>query len=823
MTFPGSFVGPVVRRLLSTPLFTIVAIVTLAVGIGANAAMFSIINGVLLKPLPFADPDRLVGVWHTAPGLNFPLLNQAPSFHYTYEELGQTFERIGMWDRTSVSVTGLERPERVVALLVTEGTLPALGVEPALGRLFTREDDSPAGPERVLLTDAYWRRRFGGDPSVLGRGLTIDGQPREIIGVLPADFRFLGFSPELVVPFRFDRSKLFVGNFSYQGLARLKPGATIEQANADVGRLMTIVPDRFPMPPGFTLEMFKDARLGPNVRPLARDLTGDNIDRVLWLLLATVGVVLIIACANVANLFLVRAEVRQRELAVRAALGASRGRLTRELLTESILLSLAGGAVGLVLASGAIRGLIALAPQSLPRLDEIAIDPIVIGFTLLLSIAAGVLFGAIPVLKYTRPRIVEALVEGGRSVSDGRSRHAVRNALVVSQIALALILLVASGLMIRTFVAMQRVPPGFVRPEEVLTMRLSIPDGLIKSAEQTALAHEQIVRKLEQIPGVTSVGLTTSVPMDGSNSNDPIFVEDFSTPEGQIPTLRRFKWVSENYFSTIGSPVLAGRAITWSDIHSFRPVCVVSENFARQYWKTPADAIGKRIRQTPKNPWREIVGVVGDERDDGVNRAAPVVVYWPMMMKEFWFDEIFIMRSMVYAVRSERLGAPTFLEDIQKAVWSLQPDVPLATVRPLTAVVQSSMAQTSFALIMLALAGGVALVLGLVGIYGVIAYIAAQRTREIGIRMALGAQRTDVVGLFLRHGLVLSGIGIALGVLGAGGATRLMSTLLFGVEPLDLATFATVSAALGAIALLATYLPARRASRVDPVHALRGE
>ena len=809
------------RRLLRTPLFSIVAVVTLGVGIGANAALFSVVYGVLLKPLPYHDPGKLVGLWHRAPGVGNRPMPMGPAFYFTYRDENRVFEDIGLYNDGAASVTGVGDPERLDIMSVTDGTLRILRVTPAAGRLFSRQDDTPGSPQTVILSFAYWQRKFGGDPAVVGRSLTIDGVSREVIGVLPQSLKFLQSNPALYLPMRFNRAEVYVGNFSYQGLARLKPGATREQANTDVARMIPMVLDGYPLPPGFTKEMIAKVRFGPDVTPLSQDVIG-NVGRLLWVLLAMVAIVLLIACANVANLFLVRAEGRQRELAIRSALGAGPGRIARELLGESLTLGLAGGVVGLALAWGAVRLLRAVAPAGLPRLDEIAIDPVVLLFTLGISALAGLVFGLIPVAKFAVPRLA-ALKDGGRSASDGREHHRVRNVLVVAEIALALVLLISSGLMARTFVALRNVNPGYTNPEKVLTFRISVPPGMVPGDEQAARMHGQVAERLQSIPGVEAVGLSSSVTMDGNSSHDPLLFEDFPQAAGQMPLMRRHKWIGPGYFAGMGNRIVAGRDLTWADIYNRTPVALISENLAREYYKSPGDAIGRRVKPSPPDPWREIVGVVGDEHDSGVAVAPPPIVYWPFLLKDFWTQQSVIRRSQSYVVRSARLSSAGFLGEVQRAVWSVNPDLPLADISTLNQLRARSMAQTSFMLVMLGIAAVVALLLGVVGMYGVIAYIAAQRTREVGIRMALGAQRGDVSRLFIRHGLVLTTAGVAAGLGLAFGLTRLLSAQLFGVKAADLPTYAAVSLGLAAIALLATYLPARRASRVDPIVALRTE
>ena len=810
------------RRLFKSPAFSLTALITIGAAIGANALIFSVVNGVILKPLPFADPDRLVGVWHTAPGLGFQgPINQGPTTYFTYRD-NKVFDDIGMWDNTAVTVTGRGEPERVDALLVTDGTLPIVGIRPALGRTFTPEDDAPGSADTAIVSHEYWRRALGGDAAAIGQSLVVDGRPRQVIGVLPEGFRFLRYNPAVILPLRFNRQEVFVGNFSYQAVARLKPGQTIDEANANIARLIPNIVNNWPLPPGFSRQMFEDVKLGPLTRPLIEDVVGD-IGQMLWILLGTVGIVLLVACANVANLFLVRAEGRQQELAIRTALGAKRSQVIRELMSEAFTISLAGGLLGLALAYAGIQLLLALNPAQLPRLEEITIDPLVMAFTLAISLAAGLLFGLIPIVKYANPNLGNALKEGGRGSSDGRERHRARNTLVVAQVALAMVLLVASGLMIRTFAAMRDISPGFTNPGEILTFRVSIPTAIANEPPAAVSMHEQIVRRIEALPGITSVGITTSVTMDGNDNNDPIFREDKPTPEGQMAPLRRFKWTAANYFTTMGRTLIAGRDITWADVHGAAPVAIITEGLAREFYGEPAAAIGQRIRNTPTAPWREIVGVVGNEHDDGVTKGPTTVVYWPMMMRDFWQPGLMAQRNMAYVIRTPRLQDQGLFREVQHAVWSVNPNLPLANVRTVQEIYDESMAETSFTLVILGIAAGVTLLLGLVGIYGVIAYIVSQRKREVGIRIALGANGGEVQRMFVTRGLMLTGIGLVVGLAAAAALMRLMSSLLFGVNPFDPVTYAAVVAGLALVALLATWLPARSATKIDPMLALRSE
>jgi predicted permease len=812
----------VLRRLGRTPQFTVIAVLTLAVGIGANTAIFSVIEGVLLKPLPYPHANRLVDVGHNALGFHMTHGPMAPGPYFIYRDQSRTFDDIGMYQDDSVNVTGRGAPERVGALDVTDGVLPILGIRPMLGRWFTRADDQPHSPDTVILTYGYWRSKFGANGSVIGNTIDIDGKPREIIGVMPQRFRFLDRTKlAVVLPMQLDRAKTYLGNFSYGGIARLKPGVTLAEANADEARMIPIALRSFPPPPGFSLKLFEQAHLGPDVRPLKQQVVG-NVSEILWVLMGGIGLVLLIACANVANLLLVRVEGRRQELAIRAALGASPGRIAGDLLLESFVLSLLGGILGLAFAYGGLRVLIALAPSGLPRLNEITLGGPVLLFTLGVVVIATLLFGSIPVLKYGGVRIGTGLREGGRSASESRERHRARNALVIIQVALALILLIGSGLMIRTFLAVTRVQPGFTDPAELQTFRVYIPDTEVKAPEQVARMEQEILQKIEALPGVSSAAFGRGVPMDGNGWTDPVFVKNRSTP-GRLPPLRRFVFASPGYFRTIGTPFIAGRDLTWNDIFNKRPVAVISENLARQYWHNPADALGQQIRVSTKDDWRQIVGVVSNVYDDGTSQKAPATVYWPVLVPHFESGFFTVVRNPAFAIRTPRAGSQSFMSDVRRAVWSVDPNLPLADVHTLEYFYSKSMARTSFTLVMLAIAGIMALLLGIVGIYGVIAYSVTQRTREIGIRLALGAQPRELTGMFVGHALRLAAAGVLFGLAAAFGLMRLLSSLLFGIRAADPVTYLAISLGLIAIAALASYLPARRAAKVDPVGALRAE
>ena len=806
-----------VRALRRAPAFTLVATVTLALGIGAATAVFSVLNGVLIQPLPYPDPEALVSIWNTSPASD--KANRVPlsaTQWFTYRDENRAFAELGLWSSGRASVAGSPGPEELETLRVTDGTLQALGVRPAVGRWFSGHDDSPGSPDSIMLTDWSWKRRYGGDRSVIGQSLTLDGLPRTVIGVMPAGFQFLNHRPDVILPFRFNRNALLLGAFNYQAVGRLKPGVTLEGASRDVAGMNGTWLNAWPSPAGFEKESFAKA---PMLRPLKQDVVGD-IGSVLWVSMAMVGTVLIIACANVANLLLIRAERRRQEWGVRAALGAGWLRLARQQLLESLLLGLFGGGLGVALAYAAVRALVALRPGSLPRLEEIGIDAYVLTFALIATLGSSVAFGLLPIVKHARSSIGKSLRAGDRTSSDAPDRRRTRNALVVVQVALAFVLLVGAGLMIRTFLALRAVQPGFAEPGHVQLVRLTIPETLVKDPVRVFRLQNDIGARVAAVPGVAAVALASAAPMEPFISSNVLMTETPVDSKGQI---RRFKFVSPGYFATVGTPVVAGRDFEWFDLQQRRAVAVVSEQLAREAWRDPSAAVGRRIRESPQSPWREIVGVVRDVHDDGLHAPPPAIAYWPSLMENFEGDAIRIRRSMTLVIRSLRAGNESFITDVQHAVWAVNANLPLARVQTLETVYQRSLARTSFTLVMLAIAASMALLLGLLGIYGVIAYAVAQQTREIGIRVALGASPAAVRRMFVRRGVVLSGVGVAIGLTAAVVLTRLMSSLLFGVGALDPVTYLAVSLVFLAAAAVASYVPAYWASVVDPVTALRAQ
>ncbi|MBV8630947.1 MAG: ABC transporter permease [Silvibacterium sp.] len=817
------------RRLGRSPGFTVTVLLTLAIGIGANTAVFSIINRVMLEPLPYPQSNQLVSLFLNAPGAgglaSFRTgLQLSKSMYVTFSDHNQSFQSMGIWFSQRANVTGVARPEEVRSTIVSDGILQTLEIPALRGRWFSQAEQDPRGPKAVMLSYGYWQRRFGGDPSVIGRTIQVDAQPREIVGVMPRGFRVVDEDFDLLLPMGVDRTHEILAGFGANGIARLKPGVSIAQADADVSRLINVWMNSWSNGPGTNSHWYEIWRITPAFHSLKQHVIG-NVSSVLWVVMATVGLVLLIACANIANLLLVRADSRQHELSIRAALGAGRTRLARELLLESVTLGLIGGLLAIGIAYAGLRVLVAVGPANLPRLTEISLDARSLGFTFLLSVLSGLFFGAIPVWRYARAAAPLMLGATSRTATAGRARHRSRNVLVVAQTAMALVLLVSAVLMIRTFAALRQVEPGFSDPAHIQTFRIAIPESLIPDPVIVTRTQNNIADRIAAIPGVTSVGFASSVPMDNNDPNwDQMGVEGKIYP-GENPPLRLFNYVAPGYFHSMGTRVVAGRDFTWDDLYGLHQMVIVSEGFARDNWGSAAAAIGKRIRQFTGTPWQEVVGVVEDVHVHGVDDKAPQTVYWTAMLKSPYSrtPRIDYQSAVTFAIRSGRAGTQDFIDQLQKAVWSVNSELPLASVQTMQDLYDESLARTSFTLVMLAIAGFMALALSIIGIYGVISYAVSQRTREIGIRLALGAQKNTLSWMFVRSALVMTAAGMAIGLVAASLLIQLMRTLLFGISPLDPVTYITVPLVLGLAASLASYLPARRAAAVNPVETLRWE
>ena len=816
------------RRLRKSSGFTITVLLTLAIGIGANTAVFSVLNCVLLRPLPYPDSGRLVALRLDAPGAGglasfINGLQLSPSMYFTFSEHNRTFRSMGIWTSGLANVTGVARPEEVRTELVSDGILETLNVPPAVGRWFSQADQDPRGAKSVMLSYGYWQRRFGGDRGVIGRTIEVDAQPREVVGVMPRGFRMVDQDFDLLLPLALDPVHQTLAPFGYNGLARLKPGATLAQADADIARLIPVWMDSWTNGPGTNPHWYEKWRITSNFRSLKQQVIG-NVSNVLWVVMATIGLVMLIACMNVANLLLVRAESRQHELAIRAALGAGRGRIARELLLESLVLGVTGGVFAMGVAWLGLRLLVAAGPADLPRLAEVSLDAYSLGFALLLALFSGLFIGSIPAWKYARTRAALTMEASSRTASTSHTHQRSRRLLVVAQVAMALVLLVSALLMIRTVMALRNVQPGFADAAHVQTMRVSIPGQLISDPQMVTRTENSIADQLAAIPGVSSVGFAAAVPMEGIDPNWDLIYVDGKVYEGD-PPLRLYNYVSPGFFHTMGTRIVAGRDFTWADIYGIRHYVIVSDNFARESWGSASAAIGKRIRQYEGSPWQEVIGVVEDVRHNSVDQKSPTIIYWPALMVDPYSRQprLYAMRSVAFAIHSSRAGTESFLNQVQHAVWSVNASLPVASVYTMQEIYGQSMARTSFTLTMLAIAGSMALALSIIGIYGVISYAVSQRTREIGIRLALGAQKSELSWMFVRSALAMTAIGVMIGMCAAIALTQLMRSLLFGISPLDPLTYVAVPLILAVAALLASYIPGRRAASVNPVEALRAE
>jgi predicted permease len=800
------------RMLARSPGFTLIAVLALALGIGANSAIFSIVNAVILKPLPYEKPEQLVQLWMRFTNIGIPNdQNWVSAPEFVDLQQNQSLSHLAAISSDSFNINISGTPERIDSAVVSTSFFPLLGVHAQLGRVFLPEEGQPGREHVVLLSDGLWRRRFGTDPAISGRKLVMNGQSYLIVGVLPRDFQ-LPLEAEVWTPLVFsadDLSPNSRGNHSYQVIARIKPGLTLNQARAD----MDVVSQRI-------VEQHRDYPYRQfNFRvltiPLLEQQIGD-IKTALWVLMSAVGLVLLIACANVANLLLVRASAREREIAVRQALGVSRWRLIRQLLTESAILGLLAGVIGLLLGYWALHLLTTLAATSFPRVMEARMDFRVLAFTLLVSVATGILFGLAPAFS-SRHVTHDALKEGGRGGTAGAGSQHLRGALVVAEVALSLTLLVGAGLLIRSFLRLQEVDTGF-RPEGVLTLRISLPEQKYAKIEQTRAFYRELLDRIRRLPGVDAAGGATGLPLGGTGWSGTTTVDSQAVqPQDSTPEADQ-RPVFPGYFEALGIPLVRGRYFEQRDNEKGAPVAIIDETMAKTYWPNE-DPIGKRIKSGGSGstqPWRTIVGVVRHVRYRTLESPSRVEFYWP-------YDQTsFALGSMSLAIHTS--SDPHSLAGVvERQVQALDPDQPAYRIRTLGELMSESMARRRLSMFLLAIFAAVALALAAVGIYGIMSYSVAQRAHEVGIRMALGARSSDVVRMVLGQSLGLTLAGIFAGLIGSLALTNLLSSLLFNVKATDATTFLVVALILAVVAVVASLVPAYRATTVDPVNALRQE
>jgi putative ABC transport system permease protein len=795
-----------VRIFLKSPGFAAAAVITLALGVGANTAFFSVVNGVLLRPLPYRDPSRLVVVslLNRKSQETFPLCD---ADFLDWRAQNHAFTAVAAFSDNPFNITGSGAPEQILGDVVTAEFFSTLGVKPALGRTFLPNEDRPGSPRMVVLSYNLWQRRYASNPGVIGQAIVLNGSNYEVIGIMPP--RFLP-SPETELWTNLVMNPpRFRGPYYLTGQARLKPGVTMEQARAELATIANRIEQQNPL---------TNSNMSFRATPLKEAIVGD-VRRALLVLLGAVAFVLLIASANVANLLLARAAVREKEVAIRAALGASRARLTRQLLTESMLLAAIGGLLGLLLARWGVQLLLQFGPGNLPRLEEIAIDGRVLGFTCLISLASGILFGLAPAVQSGRSDLNKSLKEGGRSAADGEGRSRVRSILVVAEIALSVVLLAGAGLMLKSFLRLQAVSPG-VNPNHALTMQISLPRRQYHDDSQVISFYQHLLEKVQTLPGVESAGVGMSLPPNLLQVTDYFTIEGQPAVSERMLGLADLVFVSPDYFRALGVPLVKGRYFIAADRADTAKVAIVNQTLAHHYWPNE-NPIGKRLRtggpERPNNPWMEVVGVVGDIKYSGLDASPEMALYQPYQQAA-WSSMYLVVRT------SSKLDNPaTLASAIANAVWSLDKDLPVAHIRTMDQLLSDSVDQPRFRTVLIEIFALVALSLATVGIYGVLAYSVSQRKHEIGIRMALGAKRSDLLWLVVGRGMLLTLIGVVIGVTGAFALTRFLSTLLYGVRPTDPATFVAVPLLLACVALLACGIPARRAMRVDPMIALRHE
>ena len=805
------------RLLAQRPMFTFVAVLTLALGIGANTAIFSVVNGLLLRPLPYADSDRLAIIWTHSPGANVAQDWPSPGQYSAIKNQNSVFEEIAIAQGGNANLTGDSAPERVGVVWSSSAMFSVLGLKSVLGRGFISEDDSPGKPQAAILSFGFWQRRFGGDSNVIGQPLKLDGESYTIVGVMPSDFALpkevmptVGAAAQAEILLSLPMSEKDLssqGDENYNIVARLKPGASVAQAQAELDAVARGLEQQFPT------QYPESRRFGMTVTPLLEQVVGD-IRPALLILLGAVGCVLLIACANVANLLLARSASREKEIAIRTALGAGRWRLVRQLLTESVLLSIVGGALGLLIAVWGLDGLRWLDPGNIPRLQNVAIDGRVLAFTFTTALITGILFGLAPALRSSNVNLSETLKEGGRSLIGSGNRR-LRNLFVVAEIALSLVLLIGAGLLIRSFVHVQRVRPGFTA-ENVLSLRLSVVGTAYAENPRRLSFYQQLWERIRQLPGVESAGGVSALPLSGGIGWGSITIEGYDPASGQSSIQADGRSASVGYFETMRIPLIAGRYFSEQDSSDSLKVAIIDEHMAREYWPG-ADPVGRRLKRGGAGsnaPWLTVIGVVSNVKHYALDTDSRVTFYTPHQQSP---------SSGMYVTVRTNTDPLRVAAAISQEARAMDPNVPIYDVKTMDERLSESLARRRFAMVALGLFAGVAALLAAIGIYGVMSYTVAQRTREIGIRVALGANTGDVLRLVVSQGMKLATIGVGIGLAASFIITRVMSSLLFGVSATDPATFFAIALLLGGVALLACYIPARRATRVDPMEALRYE
>jgi len=794
-----------IRMLLKKPSFTAIAVLALAIGIGANTAIFSVVNAILLRPLPYKNFQRISMIW-----MDNPKLGVAEDWHsypnyVDYKEQNQVFEDMAAFNNRSFNLTGSGDPVRVVGVWTTASLFSVLGVEPALGQVFTEAEEEPGKDLVVVLSNALWKSRFGGDPGIVGQPINMNGVNRIVIGVMPASFNFPDKGTDVWVPLALNPQRRQARNaISYKAVGRLKPGVTMAQAQQDMGAIAKRLDDQF-----------SQSGYGVNL-VLLRDQETKSVKAALLVLLGAVGFVLLIACANVANLLLARAAIREKEIAIRLALGAGRRRVVRQLLTESVVLGFAGGAAGLLLAVWGLDALIALSPADVPHLNQTRIDVRVLGFTLAVSLLTGLIFGLVPALQASKPDLNDALKEGGRGAGGGTRAIRIRNLLVVSEIALSLVLLVGAGLLIRSFIRLQQFELGF-NPENLLTMRVQLPGSKYREDKQVAAFFQQLLERMEAVPGVQSAGAISSVFLTDTPSSTNFSIEGRPDPIGAEDIEVPLDAVSTSYFKVMGIPLLEGREFDEHDGPTSPPVAIINQTFARRFFPDD-DPIGKRYvygRPGPNNnSWITIVGVVGDMRRTGFDRPVRPETFLPQGQNP----------DSGLTIVARTTGDPASLAGaLRNDVWAIDKDQSVYDIKTMRQTLSEMLSQRRFNMLLLGIFAAVALTLAAVGIYGVMSYAVAERTHEIGLRMALGAQTGDVLSLIVRQGMLLAVTGLLVGLAASFALTHLMTSLLYGVSATDPLTFIAIPVVLTGVALGACLIPARRAIKVDPMVALRYE